>query len=71
MKNITFDELYEYIKEHCVGDYKLLSYLRGFINNMLENSLYSATFSWTEGEIFEIGINISDDRLITYDIQNK
>ena len=36
MNNITFEELYEYIKENCDGDYNLLSYLDGFIANMMK-----------------------------------
>ena len=64
MNNITFEELYEYIKENCDGDYNLLSYLDGFIANMMENSLYHAIFSWSENEVFEISINEN----LTYDI---
>ena len=64
MNNITFEELYEYIKENCDGDYNLLSYLDGFIANMMENSLYHAIFSWSENEVFEISINEN----LTYDV---
>ena len=64
MNNITFEELYEYIKEKCDGYYNLLSYLDGFIANMMENSLYHAIFSWSENEVFEISINEN----LTYDV---
>lgn len=67
MNNITFEELYEYIKENCDGDYNLLSYLDGFIANMMENSLYHAIFSWSENEVFEISIN-ENPNSITYDV---
>ena len=67
MNNITFRELYEYIKENCDGDYNLLSYLDGFIANMMENSLYHAIFSWSENEAFEISIN-ENPNSITYDV---
>ena len=69
MKYITFNELYQYIRENCDGDYNLLSYLKGFTKNMIDNSLYSALFSWSESEIFQIDINVNDDGLTTYDVQ--
>ena len=36
---------------------------------MIDNSLYSALFSWSESEIFQIDINVNDDGLTTYDVQ--
>lgn len=69
MKDITFNELYVYIRENCDGDYNLLNYLKGFTKNMIDNSLYSALFSWSESEIFQIDINVNDDGLTTYDVQ--
>lgn len=71
MKDITFNELYQYIRENCDGDYNLLSYLKGFTKNMIDNSLYHAIFSWAESEIFEIEININDDELITYNVKKQ
>ena len=71
MNNITFTELFAYIRERSDGDYNLLSYLKGFTKNMIDNSLYYAIFSWSESEIFEIGINVDDDGLITYDVRKQ
>ena len=68
MKDITFSELYEYIRENSDGDYNLLNYLDGFVKNMIDNSLYSAIFSWSESEIFSIDININNDNIVTYDV---
>ena len=59
MKNITFDELFNYIRENSCGDYNLYSYLKGFVLNMIDNSLYSAVFSWSENELFTIEISDS------------
>lgn len=68
LENITFNELYEYIRENSDGDYNLLSYLDGFVKNMIDNSLYYAIFSWSESEIFSIDININNDNIVTYDV---
>ena len=69
MNNITFEELYEYIKENCDGDYNLLSYLDGFIANMMENSLYHAIFALSENEMFEIEVNRNLNRIETYNVK--
>lgn len=66
-KNITFYELFSYIKKNSDGDYNLLSYLDGFIKNMLVNSLYVALFSWSESEIFHIEIN-EDKKPFTFNV---
>ena len=68
MKNITFDEMFDYIIENVSGDYNLYKYLLSFVSNMVDNSLYCALFSWSEGEIFEIEIDVNDE-LITYNIR--
>ena len=69
MKNITFDEMFDYIIENVSGDYNLYKYLLSFVSNMVDNSLYCALFSWSEGEVFQIEINSNSNELTTYNIR--
>ena len=69
MNNITFEELYEYIKENCDENYNLFSYLDGFIDNMIDNFIYNAIFALSENEMFEIEVNRNLNRIETYNVK--